>query len=568
MFFVDSSKRDRSYYPTPSEYVVDFDEPIKYVFGMDVMDATIPGTMYNVDVINNTLVALTVDSAKSAIVKAAHDGAIGGNTEELYVSSENRVRDVLCDELYALGFSADFNSWLHDRLNRRIIMLPDETFDANLPPQDATGAAAVADGNAGGVHHSILIRHVIRGIPMFAPRGSVQAPGSFLFKGKTFAVASPTSPQNAALVHWIAHAETPFALVPSRTAAADSLFDGCTTTTTMYDIVYYRAVAVTAEAYDAALATLAPTGSILLKFDVHVIRLEVGNYVTSTLLLHVQTKLLNAFGLSVVSTSDSTVDKQGMLRFEGSMETRFLFCVEASTCGATLGFDLYADVSQNLQPPSRRKYNAVPYGDSKRPMFMSVMRYDANKQNTSQLIDAPGVVNLLGVRYITLRCREIEEHMGSIGKYSSRSTGIGVFKLANANEVAQLRFDFVSLIRKPFHPVGRMTRMTLRFEMNTGELYDFKGINHQLLIMIKYYVPFKKIGSNHIVSVLNPDYDPDFMQYMLRQQKDQARAVDEPGYPDEDEEDAEPEDAMDDAAKRMLLLAQYKNDFLEKDDEV
>jgi hypothetical protein len=52
---VDSSQRDKQIYPTPADYEVVFDEPFKNVVGFDVLDATIPNTMYTVDAHNDLL---------------------------------------------------------------------------------------------------------------------------------------------------------------------------------------------------------------------------------------------------------------------------------------------------------------------------------------------------------------------------------------------------------------------------------------------------------------------------------------------------------------------------------
>ena len=48
-FLVDSSSRDRRIFPYPSEYSIDFQTPFKYVIGMELLDASIPKTMYNID---------------------------------------------------------------------------------------------------------------------------------------------------------------------------------------------------------------------------------------------------------------------------------------------------------------------------------------------------------------------------------------------------------------------------------------------------------------------------------------------------------------------------------------
>ena len=55
VFMVDSRDRDKIAYPNPSEYVVEFTTPFRHVIGLNVIDASIPRTMYNVDTYNNEL---------------------------------------------------------------------------------------------------------------------------------------------------------------------------------------------------------------------------------------------------------------------------------------------------------------------------------------------------------------------------------------------------------------------------------------------------------------------------------------------------------------------------------
>ena len=54
-FLIDSTDRDRDKYPNPNKYVVDFTVPFKNVIGMEIIDASIPRTMYNIDYENNEL---------------------------------------------------------------------------------------------------------------------------------------------------------------------------------------------------------------------------------------------------------------------------------------------------------------------------------------------------------------------------------------------------------------------------------------------------------------------------------------------------------------------------------
>ena len=51
---IDSKNRDFDLYPDPNNYVVNFDVPIKNVIGFDIIDTSIPRTMYSIDKYNNT----------------------------------------------------------------------------------------------------------------------------------------------------------------------------------------------------------------------------------------------------------------------------------------------------------------------------------------------------------------------------------------------------------------------------------------------------------------------------------------------------------------------------------
>lgn len=54
-FLIDSVDRDRSRYPNPNKYTIDFTVPFKNVIGMEIIDSSIPRTMYNIDYENNEL---------------------------------------------------------------------------------------------------------------------------------------------------------------------------------------------------------------------------------------------------------------------------------------------------------------------------------------------------------------------------------------------------------------------------------------------------------------------------------------------------------------------------------
>jgi hypothetical protein len=53
VLFVDSSKRNKTLYPTPAEFQIEFSEPFHFVYGIEILDTTIPRTMFMIETNNN-----------------------------------------------------------------------------------------------------------------------------------------------------------------------------------------------------------------------------------------------------------------------------------------------------------------------------------------------------------------------------------------------------------------------------------------------------------------------------------------------------------------------------------
>jgi hypothetical protein len=537
MVFIDSAQRNRRYHPTPSEYVVDFEEPMRNVFGMDVLDATIPATMYSIDAHNDHLMTVRVDSTRSSLVQRARQASDPSDTE----AREAAETGALGAELYTLGLNEVFTQYCigDPKRDASVMVMDGDAFDALSRESEAALPMPSESDPIHSVRYGVFVRHAILGAPLYRSTGSLaaNAPGAFERDGEIFAVASPESGgMNALLVEWIERAvatHRTFAVVPTTLSPTTlSQFTGSSRFTSMYDIVFYEYVPITKDEFDSyGEASDSSALDVRLTLIIRNIRLEHGNYRITTLQPVLRDRLLSSLGIDVSSTTTASIERQGIMRFKaGDANSRFIFVTGSSTSAQMLGFDVFPDMDEGKKPARDRRYQAVVFGKESRAAFMSTLKLDA--QAEVQVLDAPGIVNLLGVRYITLRCKEIEDHMGAVGKYGRFSTGVGVFKLASVSEVASLRFDFVSLIRKPFHPIGKLTRLTLRFEMTSGELYDFKGVNHQILITIKYYVPQLQKSLRFESTILNPEYDPDFMAYVNSQTRDEAR-VQEQGFDDD-----------------------------------
>ena len=392
LFVIDSSHRDRNKYPTPAEYVLDFTQPFRFVYGFDIIDATIPSTMYGVDTHNNVL-------------------CFG------VLSSPDRYQDLAKAVSVCPGLLSVYSE--------QTAPVVDFAFCNSVPRRVQVRASTTDDAY-------LVIGNIIQRVT------------------------------RATMEDVIANGEFDFTL---------------------------RAV----------------------RFEI-----EAGNYSISTLQTYLK-KNLRPYGIDVRSaTVDAQVEKQMRYRFVHydpvlGTSSPFYLDMFKSTCGTVLGFDELPEEGRAGEY-RRGAFYGKGAGDQ---VFASVMN---NTEGVYQIV-GPGVVNLLGVRYITLRCPEIESHLlGSLGYDSQNNTGLGIFKLQSPYEVSNLKFDFFNFVKKPFHPIGKLNKLSIRFERGAGMLYNFRGINHQILVSIKYYVP-SMANMRAPTYVLNPNYQPDHLKFIVEREE-------------------------------------------------
>jgi hypothetical protein len=115
-----------------------------------------------------------------------------------------------------------------------------------------------------------------------------------------------------------------------------------------------------------------------------------------------------------------------------------------------------------------------------------------------------------------LRCPEIEEHLYRSLSYSKYSLGLAKFRVDSVG-INSEKLSITKIPVREFHPIGKLSRITLKFETNKGILYDFKGINHNIIFAIFYYEPIQKnIPTN---SILNPSYKMNYIDYLYKQEE-------------------------------------------------
>jgi hypothetical protein len=201
-------------------------------------------------------------------------------------------------------------------------------------------------------------------------------------------------------------------------------------------------------------------------------------------------------------------------------KTPLILDMKRSTLAENLGFDLYPTENND-----RYIYkNNYPNNGEMNKMFQSRERnendtYYNNEILISQgkyIITSPGIVYFIGNKYIIMRCPEIEEHLYRSLSYSKYSLGLAKFRVDSIG-INSEKLSITKIPVREFHPIGKLSRLTLKFETNKGNLYDFKGINHNIIFAIFYYEPIQK--NIAINSILNPSYKMNYIDYQYKQEE-------------------------------------------------
>jgi hypothetical protein len=246
-----------------------------------------------------------------------------------------------------------------------------------------------------------------------------------------------------------------------------------------------------------------------------VLELSPGDYVTKSFIDKMRVTFLAQTTDITVSGVDTPPDLTNLIVFSASRP--FILDMHQSTMSETIGFDLFT----NSDAKYSAKYTYKPYNnkDGFEKLYHSVEVAPGIHR-----IYAPGMMYLLGNKYIVLRCKEIEEHMYRSLSYSKYHLGLAKMRLNNYGYNDE-KTSFLKVPIREFHPIGKLSRLTLRFEVDNGELYDFKGVNHNLVFAIFYYEP--KQDSKLMGSILNPDYEPNFEKYLYKQEEQEGESDDD-----------------------------------------
>jgi hypothetical protein len=550
VFMIDSKDRDKAVYRTPAEYVVDFNPPFENVIGLEVLDASVPRTMYNVDVYNNQM--------RFFIHTSNYNWDTFGETSWCNVAIE--TGDYTIQTLIPA-----LNTALQMRLNQ----------DSNQPMVSITVES---------VSNPPDIKNTLR---FYAPYPFVLDMTTNV--AETVGFDMPTSVSESATTRWYDIFSKPVLLTSPRKSTIYQRLPSKTNTEIISELnltngerqwLYFaRGIYENSHLYDSVdipfvigdtstyghtvqvfegprsvirARGLSASARVAQRFSVtaqvYLTKIEVA--FTGPRESNFQTLLDTNAQWAIVRTAVGATSPLGgttvasgnigVSAVDGSYSTVAL-TDDTVLLEPSVGYWLVLRNNDNL--PLSVYYNNVVNLQGN-PMvvtansgvsWFSLDEPDIPYQMSCRLtgnyeyhqITSPGIYNLIGEKYVVLRCKEIEENSFRSLAYTKHNLGLAKFRLGIVG-YSETRLDFNKVPLREFHPIGRLSRMTLRFEVSGGMLYDFKGVNHTITVAIHYLEPIQKTKFQQ--SILNPNYTGDFIGYRFHED-------DQEGDSDDQEED-------------------------------
>jgi hypothetical protein len=529
VFLVDSKERDRALWPTPSQYVVNFALPFQNVVGLEVLDATVPRTMYNVDSFNNTLrffvhtdnyftapVALasvpwataTVppgDYTIQTLVPALNDalsmrlnGAAGGLVAAVAASAVSTPPELLGKLEFTCAYPF--------------------VFDMNGSTMAETlGFDLYADATQGSKYTTMQFMEIIESeaVDASAPRFTPDKRSQYLTKDlPTIVTFTPKSLTNPRVFASVDKAPA-VALGPTTT-----LFEG------PRGVLFARtftSAAWVAQRFDVAVHGFLQGMSVALTpLEGDDQQVEWALFNDNAGAPDTRTPLFTdaagapkwyAIGIDAAdgSLSDATVPP--LFQLLGGQQ---YWVVLRQNAGDARNVGVYYNDVASANVSTFKEL----VGSSWLPIDSNGLYYNMSVTVTQaqeyHRVEAPGLYSLVGERYATLRCPEIESASLRSLAYTTGNMGLGKIRLGVIG-FSENRMDYNRVAMREFHPIGKLPRVTLRFEAGNGQLYDFKGVNHTVVMVVHYYHGF--VGSAFGTSDLNPNYRPNFVEYLAHQEE-------------------------------------------------
>ena len=637
-FLIDSTDRDRDKFPNPNKYVVEFTVPFKNVIGMEIIDASIPRTMYNIDIENNLIYYYLGTNEEDNVIKNGvtekiacnlikyncsyidsytllensgyielsnniniyniyanyvntygNETLIGGN--ELGITYSFKVKaeaiynnDYSKDNTYCIFSFGYYHLWNQTNTNYTAMTvnvlkkIEGELYDIQFIIGDGT-----IEGDKNIIANVDLSEEVHICWTILENKWNIYISNNSLSLNIVQQFTVKKTIKNVFYIKkYIGRSlSAPITLNKTGNNYKGYWNDGAK----MYikDFKIYNRELKTNEIALCRNNTIIKGLTIWYKLydndndtknygeneyinyiDIfNKISIDTGDYTFKTFLLNYEEKEDSEIGFkkhSEPAELTNLIDIYSRLPF--------ILDMERSTIYENLGFDLYNSINP-LYINDRYQYKSI-YNTDRRmyKMFHSIINTKLTKvidniEFDKNIITSPGIVYLIGNKYIVLKCPEIEEHLFGSLSYSKYSLGLAKFRVDNVG-INSERLAITKLPIREFHPIGKLSRISLRFETNKGLLYDFKGVNHNIVFAIYYYEP--KQNKFPEGSILNPEYKMNYIDYQYYQEEIEGDS--------DDENEEYSRDNIDDYKKREIdysnegiKLTQFNKNFVNNNND-
>ena len=616
IFLVNSADRDYNTYPTPSEYVINFTTPFRNVIGLQVIDASIPRTMYCIDIYNNTLSFFIYDSTfelQPTSIDSTFFTTIsidtGDYTIETLVSMIGSSLNMNLNGDPSKPSASIFIESLSNppeikskiRFHSPYPFIVDMTnstmaetlgFDTQVNPNlnDNTYTPIIYDtyyylyNQASVANATYIINHTNNIISFrIGDNNSLEkfiiTEGTYTFvqlinqiskgTGLSINILSETnrvkfsSPLNFQINTQIPGIGGASVINNSNFKLYGSVNLSSPYSDLYQNIIYNGPRGVVRNNPISLPNTLAQ--SFVVSSRGYLVSVNAALYVAA--ITNQSTVYWKVYKNNVATNQPGDLiqlqDINGNNLSQGTIEINYTDGGFSSTVGLSTMLEVgtywivfYANVSG-----ISIYYNDIAASIQNNPMLTSNnngsswqsldtidgIHFEASIQITLQdeyhTVVAPGLYNLIAIPYVILRCSEIEEHSYRYLAYTKHFLGIAKFNISSVG-YNHNGLNLSAFPSREFHPIGKLNKITLRFEMPNGNLYDFKGINHNITFAISYYEPIQ--NETFKQSILNPNYQGNFISYLVHQQGQE-----------EDSDDQEEEYNVDDINSYRAMESRY-----------
>ena len=469
MFFVDSEKRDRNLYPNPNEYAVKFSTPFKNVCKLQVIDASIPRTHYNIDMSNNKFVyAIKYDEFNEQEYTLYVD--IGDyNDLQLIEEMNQHLNHITIDNLSNPG-------------EKRKQFIFRSTFTFVILMNKSTMKSILGfDFKADTIFHS------------------VDNPSKYLKSEIINLLNDETNSVDIMSSEYVLYQQ----FYCNSSGFVDEI------TFNVSNITEHFVMKVSILLWENNAWTVIGTSNVPLQSGMIFINAKFTNvYATHGKEYFIKLNVTNQqYADSLISYS---------LHFHlTNVEENTLYIKPND--GVTFTPDVCNDyIASKYKPNNIDTIAKLLYGHNDPYAITIRLNFKIQMLTPTFSLIAPCIYNLIGERYILLKCKEIENVSSTQRTFETRDEnnqvtesqlvmGLAKFKLG-VTGYQEERFDYNMIPTPDFHPIGKLQSLTLRFENNQNQLYDFKGINHTLTLLIEYYEPKVDNDKRLCMYHLNPNY--------------------------------------------------------------